>query len=370
MKDLKNRKRMQVKLTILVGIVLLISNVIFLFLLNYSTQIAFEDIVVPIDGMTIEIYSIDNFSQKVQMYGILIAVFMTAFGTFLTYFVLGKFLAPLKELTYRMQKVDKENLTNLLEIKANTSEVESLIDSINDMLSKLKGSFDTQKDFSAYIVHELKTPLSVMRSKIAVFKKKKHNKEEYDELVQTLDEQVEKVDNLISRINDLAQVQRIELKEVIPMDMILEEIFDDLEDMAMKKGVRIDYNAPDFEMESDELRTKTSIVGNHALIYQAFFNIVENAIKYNTQGGEVKISLVEDDNNISIKVADTGLGIKESDYDDVFKPFFRSSNNPKDIEGIGMGLAFSKKVFDHHKAKVSVSKNGEKGTVFKVVLRK
>ncbi len=370
MVKVKNFNKMQVKLTIIVGIILLISNTIFLFLLNYSTQLAFEDIVIPIDGMTIEIYSIDNFSEKVQLYGILIAIFMTVFGTFLTYFALGKFLAPIKELSCTMQRVDRGNLTNIVEIKANTKEVESLIDSINDMLYKLKVSFDTQKEFSAYIVHELKTPLSVMRSKIDVFKKKEHSKEEYDDLVGILDEQIKKVDNLISRINDLAQVQRVELGELIPMDMLLEEIVDDLEDMASVKDVFINYKAFDYDVDSEKMRNQNVIIGNHALIYQAFFNIVENAIKYNNYGGEVKISLLEDDKIVKVIIADTGIGIKKEDYDDIFKPFFRAKSNPKDVLGIGMGLAFAKKVFDHHKADVFVSKNGENGTIFEVVLRK
>ncbi len=370
MKNISKKKRMQVKLTILVGTILLISNIIFLILLNYSTQMALEDIVIPIEGMTIEIYSIDNFSLKVQIYGIIIAVLMTVLGTFLTYFALGKFLAPLKELSFKMQKVDKENLTSLVEISSNTKEVESLVDSINDMLSKLKVSFDTQKDFAAYIVHEIKTPLSVMRSKIEVFNKREHNKNEYDDLIMILDEQVKRVDNLVARINDLAQVQRIELKEVIPMDMLLEEIVDDLEDMAADKDVVIDYKALDYDMDSEEIRTQKSIIGNHALIYQAFFNIVENAIKYNKRGGKVKISLIEDDDMIKVIVSDTGQGIKEEDCEDVFKPFFRAKSNPKDVAGIGMGLAFSKKVFDHHKADIFVSKSGEEGTAFEVVLRK
>ncbi len=355
-----NKKSLQIKLTVFVGFVLLISSSLLVMLLNYSLSLSLDNISIPIDGMIIDIYSVDNFSENIIMYGFLIATITTITGTFLTYFILGKFLLPLKKLSNHMNTVDKHNLTENINLKSTTREVEILINSFNYMLDKLRNSFDMQKDFSSYIAHEIRTPISVIQTKIDVFMKKKQSEKDTEKLISELDIQIEKLNNLVSKIIELANVQRVELSETIPLGILFEELFQDLEETAKKKDIDMVLS---FENE-------INIIGNHVLLYRGFFNILENAIKYNDVGGKINVSLEEKYDCINISINDTGCGIIAGDENNIFKPFFRSKSKSKGVEGIGMGLAFSKKVFEHHGAEVRAAKNYPKGSKFEIILRK
>lgn len=215
---MKKKKSMQIQLTVLVGGILSISNIVLIFLLNYALSFILKDIVIPIDDMTIEIYNldnVDNFSGKLKVYGYLFAIFNIISGTLLTYILLGRFLMPLKKVSEHMDRVERQNLNESIEILSNTEEINSLILSFNHMMYKLKNLLK-HKNLSSYIAHELKTPLTVLQTKIEVFRMKSYDKNEVEELLSIVLKQVVKLSNIIHKILELSHVERMELKEKIP----------------------------------------------------------------------------------------------------------------------------------------------------------
>lgn len=366
---MKKKKSMQIQLTVLVGGILSISNIVLIFLLNYALSFILKDIVIPIDDMTIEIYNldnVDNFSGKLKVYGYLFAIFNIISGTLLTYILLGRFLMPLKKVSEHMDRVERQNLNESIEILSNTEEINSLILSFNHMMYKLKKSFETQKNLSSYIAHELKTPLTVLQTKIEVFRMKSYDKNEVEELLSIVLKQVVKLSNIIHKILELSHVERMELKEKIPLDILLEDLIVDFEEKAFQENIKLECTIKDFQEEETE-NSKFNIIGNYTLLYQAFFNLLDNAIKYNYRGGRVELELKESLENIHIKIADTGIGVNDTERKSIFEPFFRGKDFEKlKKDGIGMGLSFSKKVFEHHRAKIMVSQNHPRGTLMEI----
>lgn len=366
---MKKKKSMQIQLTVLVGGILSISNIVLIFLLNYALSFILKDIVIPIDDMTIEIYNldnVDNFSGKLKVYGYLFAIFNIISGTLLTYILLGRFLMPLKKVSEHMDRVERQNLNESIEILSNTEEINSLILSFNHMMYKLKKSFETQKNLSSYIAHELKTPLTVLQTKIEVFRMKSYDKNEVEELLSIVLKQVVKLSNIIHKILELSHVERMELKEKIPLDILLEDLIVDFEEKAFQENIKLECTIKDFQ-EEETGNSKFNIIGNYTLLYQAFFNLLDNAIKYNYRGGRVELELKESLENIHIKIADTGIGVNDTERKSIFEPFFRGKDFEKlKKDGIGMGLSFSKKVFEHHRAKIMVSQNHPRGTLMEI----
>ncbi|KDE63657.1 Signal transduction histidine kinase [Fusobacterium necrophorum] len=366
---MKKKKSMQIQLTVLVGGILSISNIVLIFLLNYALSFILKDIVIPIDDMTIEIYNldnVDNFSGKLKVYGYLFAIFNIISGTLLTYILLGRFLMPLKKVSEHMDRVERQNLNESIEILSNTEEINSLILSFNHMMYKLKKSFETQKNLSSYIAHELKTPLTVLQTKIEVFRMKSYDKNEVEELLSIVLKQVVKLSNIIHKILELSHVERMELKEKIPLDILLEDLIVDFEEKAFQENIKLECTIKDFQ-EEETGNSKFNIIGNYTLLYQAFFNLLDNAIKYNYRGGRVELELKESLENIHIKIADTGIGVNDTERKSIFEPFFRGKDFEKlKKDGIGMGLSFSKKVFEHHRAKIMVSQNHPRGTLIEI----
>lgn len=366
---MKKKKSMQIQLTVLVGGILSISNIVLIFLLNYALSFILKDIVIPIDDMTIEIYNldnVDNFSGQLKVYGYLFAIFNIISGTLLTYILLGRFLMPLKKVSEHMDRVERQNLNESIEILSNTEEINSLILSFNHMMYKLKKSFETQKNLSSYIAHELKTPLTVLQTKIEVFRMKSYDKNEVEELLSIVLKQVVKLSNIIHKILELSHVERMELKEKIPLDILLEDLIVDFEEKAFQENIKLECTIKDFQ-EEETGNSKFNIIGNYTLLYQAFFNLLDNAIKYNYRGGRVELELKESLENIHIKIADTGIGVNDTERKSIFEPFFRGKDFEKlKKDGIGMGLSFSKKVFEHHRAKIMVSQNHPRGTLMEI----
>ncbi|AYZ74806.1 sensor histidine kinase [Fusobacterium necrophorum] len=253
-----------------------------------------------------------------------------------------------------------------IEILSNTEEINSLILSFNHMMYKLKKSFETQKNLSSYIAHELKTPLTVLQTKIEVFRMKSYDKNEVEELLSIVLKQVVKLSNIIHKILELSHVERMELKEKIPLDILLEDLIVDFEEKAFQENIKLECTIKDFQ-EEETGNSKFNIIGNYTLLYQAFFNLLDNAIKYNYRGGRVELELKESLENIHIKIADTGIGVNDTERKSIFEPFFRGKDFEKlKKDGIGMGLSFSKKVFEHHRAKIMVSQNHPRGTLIEI----
>lgn len=286
-------------------------------------------------------------------------VIVVAVGGGLTYYISGKALKPINQLSNQMKNRTVRNLSESLPIPESHDEVADLTVSFNEMSRKLEVAFATQKRFSQSAAHELRTPLTVLKTKVDVFKKKTdHKPEEYDDFLTVISTHTNRLSHLVKDLLELTNLDALECDEQIKIKKLLSEVTGELGILAEGKNIHIAI-----------LGQEHIIKGNQSLLHRAFYNIIENAIKYNHENGSVEILLSVQDSYLMVKIRDSGMGIPEEMKEYIFEPFFRvDKSRSRQMGGAGIGLATVKSIIDNHGGEITVLDHDNGGTVFEIKL--
>ena len=338
------------KLTLFTVLIMTITSGILLFSINYDVRHTVpqlkgiinsntEDIKIDLNGdfkdeidkISIE-SAIEETTSRIYWFSIIAFILVVTIGGMCTYFVVNNALIPIVELNKNIKKINEDNLNSNLSIKGANDEIKELTISFNKMIAKLENAFASQKRFNSSVAHELKTPLAVIKTNIDVLKSSNcKSLEEYDKT--------------------LAVVE----KSILKMNLIIETLLD-----IIRKNIKLKLNS---------YNIKNKIKGNEIMLYRAFYNVIENSIKYNKINGSIDILCYQDLNTIEVKVIDTGSGIKEEDYDEIFKPFYRCEGiNSYSKNGIGLGLSLTQSVIKLHGGEINVKSKLNEGTEFTFIL--
>ncbi|HDR7367101.1 sensor histidine kinase [Bacillus toyonensis] len=299
-----------------------------------------------------------NFRTESILYAILIMMI----GGGLTYYLSGKALKPLNALNAQVKNINVHNLSKTLDIPPTKDEIAGLTKSFNDMTAQLNETFAMQQRFSASAAHELRTPLTVLQTKIDVFKKKnEHTSEDYHALITVIEKQTRRLRGLVGNLLDMSNRDEISEQNNILMKDLFDDIILELSGIAKAKNVRLSLNCDN-----------SVIYGNTDLLYRAFYNLVENGIKYNVNGGMVTIEVSSGTREkVLIAVKDTGIGIPDINKKTIFEPFYRvDTSRSREMGGVGLGLSIVENIIKKHKGTISVSNNERGGTCFTVALNK
>ena len=289
---------------------------------------------------------------------LIITALMALLGGVITYFISGRALKPLRDFSDKIEKVQAQNLSDSWIDENDVKELNQLSISYNKMLKRLSDAFEVQRQFTANAAHELRTPLAVMQVQLDSYKAAEHsdNDKSAAETIKMITEQNERLSKMVKTLLDMSELQTIARNDEIAVDALIEEVIADLEPLAAKKHVGL--------IQKSEAVT---MMGSDILIYRLVYNLVENAIKYNKQGGHVTVSCNEQDKHIHIIVADTGSGIPKEMRDRVFEPFFRvDKSRSRELGGVGLGLALVNEIVRVHDGRISVRDNSSGGTTFEV----
>ena len=290
-------------------------------------------------------------------------IYMIAFiicGGLLTYYIMGKTLKPLKELSNQMKNISVENLSDEIELSKKKDEIYELKQSFNKMTRKLNESFLMQKRFANSAAHELRTPLTVMRTKLDVFKKRKNpSTEDYDNLIESMRNQLIRLSDIVNSLLSLTNMEDIDLCQHIHLNNLIQSVCNDLYYISESKNIDINIHGKD-----------ANIKGNYDLIYRAFYNLIENSIKYNYENGRVDIS-IEENNEVVVIIKDSGIGIPDDMKDKIFEAFFTvDKSRSRKNGGAGIGLSIVKSIIDNHKGSINVRDNTDGGSIFTIKLKK
>lgn len=285
--------------------------------------------------------------------------FIVSLGGVFTYYILGKGLIPLKELSSQMKNINVHNLSEDISLPEAKDEIYDLTTSFNEMTHKLNDAFTMQRRFSQNAAHELRTPLSVLKTKVDVFRKKDtHSKEEYDSLIKVVSTHTDRLSSLVKSLLDHTNMDHLNLNENIYICDILQSVVQDLSSLSKDKNIEVKISGED-----------KIVHGNSVLLYRAFYNLVENAIKYNIDMGTVDLIIEGTKDRTTIEISDTGLGIPDEMKDSVFEPFFRiDKSRSREIGGSGLGLSIVKSIIHKHKGEITITNNEPTGTKIKVFL--
>lgn len=278
---------------------------------------------------------------------------------FVTYRLVDKFLEPITDLKNRMKEVNVQNLSKQIEVKETGDEIEEITVSFNDMIIRLSKLFSEEKSFLQNAAHELRTPLAVLKTKIDVFKKNENNTiEDYQKMLASVTEYNDRMSHLVQMLLQIQESQTVERKDEI-------NIYDLIDEVIMDLSIYIDEKHLSVTEEGD----RAQIIGSDLLMYRVFYNLIENAIKYNVDGGYINVLINENEDDVVIKIEDSGRGI-ESDKKKIFEAFYRERRTANESNGVGLGLHLVKQIIELHSGTIGV-KDGEKvGTQFIVTVPK
>ena len=351
-----------------------------------------------------------------------VTIGVTLLSGIIAYFVSGRALRPLEDFS---QQIEKVQLTNLEDMHVSTdtlTEFRSIADSFNDMLDRLHVAFAAQRQFTGNAAHELRTPLALLQMRLDAFAEEHPDMDdELRHLITSLREQTERLAETVTILLEMSSARYIPRTDYVSLLPMLEEIVTDLTPLAEKKQVALSFAGED-----------ASLYASDRLLSRLFFNLTENAIKYNRPGGSVSLAVsvskgepehpltgagqvdskplaqaeqlgqserlgqskpLEQSkpsklstlsvqsrtstkggvsgsgSSILIMLKDTGFGIPEEDWETIFQPFYRlESSRSRQQGGVGLGLALAGEIVKLHQGTLRVVESSSAGTTLQVTL--
>ncbi|MFA5775063.1 MAG: ATP-binding protein [Ilumatobacteraceae bacterium] len=222
-------------------------------------------------------------------------------------------------------------------------------------LRPIEVALDDQRRFTADASHELRTPLAAMKAEIEVALKTNDSGEHKRVLGSTLEE-VAKLEHLSSSLLHLArheQEQHEPLTEEVQFTSVAEQALRRVEPVARRKGITIERHGDDATIIGDPLRLVDLLV-----------IILDNAIKYSPERGEIRFTTIASKKLLTITVTDDGVGIPATDLPHVFRRFYRAdvSRSKNSANGYGLGLAIAKHIVERHHGTIVITSEEGKGT--------
>ena len=325
-------------------------------ILNEEGTASFDpQLIAPNEELTIVVDGAQGRFRTTNWY---ITAAVTLLSGILAYFVSGRALKPLRSFASQVEMVQMTNLADMKIDEDVLPEFKQLSRSFNQMLERLNTAFAAQRQFTGNAAHELRTPLALMQAQLELFSAEHPAVlPETAEFLTLLREQTERLTQMTKTLLEMSNLQQVARNERIQLAPMIEEIFTDLAPLSDKRGVTL-------TAEGNGIMT-----GSDALIYRLIFNLTENAVKYNRQGGSVRVSVTQEPEKLLLRVSDTGCGIPEEYQRSIFQPFFRvDKSRSREYGGAGLGLSLVWEIADLHGGSVWVEESSDKGTTIAVEL--
>ncbi|NBI56757.1 sensor histidine kinase [Lachnospiraceae bacterium] len=316
-----------------------------------------------IAGVMLASVSTDTIEDSLRIFytkgrGILwiIGVLMLAFSALVAYLL----VQPLRKI-----RNDIENITEGFEdeeLHVNTyRETRQISEAFNKLLGRLKMVDASREEFVSNVSHELKTPLASMKVLAdSLVLQEQVPVELYQEFMEDIAKEIDRENDIINDLLTLVKMGKTAPDlNIAPVNInqLLELTLKRLKPIAEKKNV---------EVVLESFRPVTAEI-DEVKMTLAVSNLVENAIKYNNQGGWVHVSLNADHKFFYIKVADSGIGIPKEDQDHIFERFYRvDKSHSREIGGTGLGLAIARNAVIIHRGSIKVYSSPGEGTTFTV----
>jgi signal transduction histidine kinase len=270
-------------------------------------------------------------------------------------------LRPISKVVNQVGEITIAKLDHRVDEGENKDEIALLAQTFNKMLDRLEASFKVQKNFIANASHELRTPLTAITGQLEVTLLNARSNEEYKQTIESVLEDIKKLNRLSNRLLLLAQTSTDEANHsfaAIRIDDLLWQCKDELIKRNLNYIINIDFD-PALDDEQ-----KLTIAGDAQLVKVAFSNLMDNGCKY-TPNKQVDIWVNYIKGHIIIQFKDQGIGIVDEDLHKIFEPFHRGRNT-QNISGHGIGLSLVERIVRSHKGKIEIVSKPNAGSTFTV----
>jgi two-component system, OmpR family, heavy metal sensor histidine kinase CusS len=273
---------------------------------------------------------------------------------------------PIAQIIATTAHLQPSNLKERLPIRGTGDEIDQLSQTINGMLDRLASYLNQNRDFVANAAHELRSPLAAIRTSVEVGLNRSRTPEEYAVILTDVMEEIGRLAGLVNRLLILAEgdAGRVAGKDQYTrLDKIVRESVDMFDAVAELKGVRLTVGA----------MASALVPGDETYLRQVVRNLIDNAIKYNRNPGEVVVHLRIDAarKQVSLIVQDTGIGIDQEVLPRIFERFYRADkarSREKERAGYGLGLSICQTVIQALHGEIMVESTSSRGTTFTVRL--
>lgn len=291
--------------------------------------------------------------------GGLVVIPAAAFGGRL---LAGRAMRPIDKLVTAIRKLDSGRLGDRLVFEGTmVDEIAVLTGAFNDLLARLESSVEAMRRFTADASHEIRNPLTILRTGFEVALRRPRTAEEYQSLLR---KHLQEIDRLQRVVEGLLAFARQEpgketpiVRQRLEFSRLVAESAAAFEEIAGELGVRLDCSiAPGLE-----------VVGDAGLLRLVGFNLIDNALKHSPPGNAVQISVTAQGDFHRLVVADRGRGVPAVDRERIFDRFYRSAQEPGGHAVGGLGLAVVKWATEVHGGRVRLLDEGP-GAVFEVLL--
>jgi heavy metal sensor kinase len=298
--------------------------------------------------------------------GIPLALLIAAAGGYL---MARKSLAPVALMSMKARQIGAATLSERIEVRNERDELGYLAATLNDLLERLQRAFESQQRFMADASHELRTPLSIIQGEAdVVLSRDDRRSGEYRESIQIMQAAATKLTRIVQNLFLLVRTDAGRYP-VRPSRFYLDELLADcvraLRSVAVAKRIHLSCDTPaELLIEADE-----------ELIHRLVLNLVDNALKFTPQEGQVSVRARRSDSDYQVTVTDTGSGIAPRDQPYVFDRFFRGdrARTWRDVgtagsSGAGLGLSIAKWIAEVHGGTIRLESSDRRGTTFTVTL--
>jgi signal transduction histidine kinase len=292
------------------------------------------------------IYLGESMEAKTEVLTLLLTVSLVIFTTLLPIGVLigrwmsSKAVSGIKEVSRAADKIAQGSLDFRVDLNAHGDEVIELIHKFNDMADQIRKLISEMREMTDNIAHDLRSPLARIRAISETVLSSSEAQQDYKKAASDTLEECDRLLHMINMTLDVAEAEA-NVREPITEDVNLSELTEDACELycplAETKQIKL----------STHLEDNCSVRGNKHTLQRMLTNLIDNAVKYTPEHGEILIELCRSENDAVVTIADTGIGIPDPEKQRIFDRFYRCDQS-RTQEGCGLGLSYSRAVARAH----------------------
>jgi heavy metal sensor kinase len=299
--------------------------------------------------------SLDRLLAALLLGGGLISIVSALAG----YFLAGRALAPIDNITRAAQSISTEDLSARLNLPDTGDEVSRLATTFDDMLGRIENGFQRERQFTSDASHELRTPLTAMQAILSLVREGERPVQEYHQAMDDLAGETDRLRGLVEDLLKLARGDQHQGEEAftkVDLTILLGDVTDSLRPLAEAKRLSLDCAVP----------PDLNLMGDSDSLIRLFVNLLDNAIKF-TESGGVTVTGRSHVDMLIVEVADTGSGIAPEHLERIFDRFYRVET-ARSSAGTGLGLAIAQQIVLKHGGRIAAKSTARQGTTITVQL--
>ena len=279
------------------------------------------------------------------------------------YWLSRKALKPVDRITAAARSISISNLSERLPVARTGDELERLAETCNAMLARLDVAVNQIKQFTGDASHELRGPLSFVRTVAEVGLRNPSADSESRQAFEDIVAEAAKATALLEEMLTLARADAERGDKALKLLNLTDVVVEACEmarPIAQERNLGLSVSLGGSRL--------VNILGDFSTLRRLFWILLDNALKYTCAPGQIDVALSTSSGHATVQVRDSGVGISESDLLHIFDRFFRADPSRSHVEGSGLGLAIAKWIAEMHGADLTVASELHKGTVFQLVI--